>query len=258
MIKRKNRSKTWIRALSCVILLLIGVIAAVAIDYFWGDIENIWVAIMFELAFTVITVFGVSGLWEVLGKRAFAEEVLELAGVASDIQKSGIIAFYENFTDIKWSEIFDGAKKVSLMFTYAYSWRSNNRQELKDISAKKGSQLIVVLPDYKISEVCDMCDRDFLYGKYAEEGSENAQKSTESEIKKAIEDLKKLNANVYLYQGNLKTTYYFFDDKCIIAPFKHGKDKYCVPAILCREGGTLYEFCKKDLEQAIKKSRQEK
>lgn len=87
MKKSKNRCKTWIRALSCVILLLIGVIAAVAIDYFWGDIDNICVAIMLELAFTVITVFGVSGLWEVLGKRAFAEEVLELAGIASNLQQ---------------------------------------------------------------------------------------------------------------------------------------------------------------------------
>lgn len=86
MKKSKNRSTTWIRALICVIILLIGIISAVAIDYFWGDIENIWVAIVFELAFTVITVFGVSGLWEVLGKRAFAEEVLELAGIASDLQ----------------------------------------------------------------------------------------------------------------------------------------------------------------------------
>lgn len=257
MKKSKNRCKTWIRALSCVILLLIGVIAAVAIDYFWGDIDNICVAIMLELAFTVITVFGVSGLWEVLGKRAFAEEVLELAGIASNLQQSGIVGFYEKFTDIKWSEIFEGTKEVSLMFTYAYSWRNNNRQELKDVSSKKNSRLIVLLPDYSIPEVCDMCDRDFLYGKHAEDGSENVQKNTESKIKKAIEDFKKLNADIYLYPSNLKTTYYFFDDKCIIAPFKHGKDKYCVPAILCREGGALYEFCKNDLEQAIKKSRKE-
>lgn len=185
MKKSKNRCKTWIRALSCVILLLIGVIAAVAIDYFWGDIDNIWVAIMLELAFTVITVFGVSGLWEVLGKRAFAEEVLELAGIASNLQRSGIVGFYEKFTDIKWSEIFEGTKEVSLMFTYAYSWRNNNRQELKDVSSKKNSRLIVLLPDYSIPEVCDMCDRDFLYGKHAEDGSENAQKNTESEIKKS-------------------------------------------------------------------------
>ena len=208
MKNSKNRSKTWIRALICIIIFLIGILGAVAIDYFFGDIENIWVAIFFELAFTVTTVFGVSGFWEILGKRAFAEEVLELAGIASDIQKSGIIGFYEKFTDIKWSEIFDGTKEVSLMFTYAYSWRNNNRQELKDVSAKKNSSLIVVLPDYSIPEVCDMCDRDFLYGKHAEDGSENAQKNTESEIKKAIEDFKKLNADIYLYPGNLKTTYY--------------------------------------------------
>ena len=257
MKKSKNRSTTWIRALIYIIILLVGIIVAVAIDYFFDDIENIWVAIGFELAFTLITVFGVSGLWEVLGKRAFAEEVLELAGIASDLQKSGIIGFYEKFTDIKWNEIFDGAKEVSLMFTYAYSWRNNNRQELKDVNDRKDSQLIVLLPDYKISKVCDMCDRDFSYGKYAGKGSENAKKKTASEIKKAIEDFKKLNAKIYLYPGNLKTTYYFFDDKCIVAPFKHGKDKYCVPAILCKEGGSLYEFCKKDLEQAIDKSRKE-
>ena len=257
MKKGKNSSKTRIKVLICIIVLLIGIIVAVAIDYFFGDIENIWVAIGFELAFTFISVVGVSGLWEMLGKRDFAEEVLELAGVAGDIQKSGIIGFYEKFTDIKWDEIFNGAKEISLMFTYAYSWRNNNRQGLKDVSNKKNSQLVVLLPDYSIPEVCDMCDRDFLYGHHAEKGSENAKKTTENEIKQAVEDFKKLNADIYLYPGNLKTTYYFFDDKCIIAPFKHGKDKYCVPAILCREGGALFEFCKKDLEQAMHKSRKE-
>ena len=83
------------------------------------------------------------------------------------------------------------------------------------------------------------------------------KKIRRAKSKKAIEDFKKLNADIYLYSSNLKTTYYFFDDKCIIAPFKHGKDKYCVPAILCREGGALYEFCKNDLKQAIKKARKE-
>lgn len=100
----------------------------------------------------------------------------------------------------------------------------------------------------------DALDMDFHYGAYAFERSEDKNKSSAQLIKDAAEFFLKLNATVMIYHGNIKTTYYLMDDKCIYAPFKHSKEKSSVPSILCCENGSFFEFCKRDIESIIEQS----
>lgn len=194
-----------------------------------------------------------SGAWEAHSKRAFAKEVLELAGISNNYIESGIQNVYKEFTDINWNELLLNTKNAVFFFTYAYSWRSNNRTALK-AAHEQGTKITVILPDYKSKTITDALDMDFHYGAYAFEGSEDKNKSSAQLIKDAAEFFLKLNATVMIYHGNIKTTYYLMDDKCIYAPFKHSKEKSSVPSILCCENGSFFEFCKRDIKSIIAQS----
>ena len=91
-----------------------------------------------------------SGAWEAHSKRAFAKEVLELAGISNNYIESGIQNVYKEFTDINWNELLLNTKNAVFFFTYAYSWRSNNRTALKaaheqgtKITNQKPSQMLL-------------------------------------------------------------------------------------------------------------------
>mgnify|MGYP003298955964 CR=1 FL=1 len=118
----------------------------------------------------------------------------------------------------------------------------------------QGTDVTIILPDYNNSQIVDALNNDFKYAKYAKKDSENATKDVKNLIKEAEEYFTDFGASVKLYNGNIKSTYYVVDDKCIFAPFKHGSKKSSVPAILCKEGGSLFEFCKRDITSILEES----
>lgn len=212
------------------------------------------IIIFFKNMFSSLaTIAFFSGAWEILSKKSFAKEVLELSGVSANYIDSGIVCVYREFTDIEWKTLFKDSKKVICFFTYAYSWRSNNRSALNTLK-EQGTSVTIILPNYKNDCVVDALNKDFKYGKYAQLDGDGASKDVKTLIQEAEVYFKQLGATVKLYDGNIKTTYYLIDDKCIMAPFKHGGKKYSVPAILCKAGGTLFEFCRSDIDSIIEES----
>lgn len=255
----KNTTKTHLSIAVWCIIGLVLLLLTFWLNYFleligkpeWN--KSVFVIIANNVLPSLATIAFLSGAWEAHSKRAFAKEVLELAGVSNNYVESGIQNVYKEFTDINWNELLSKTQNAVFFFTYAYSWRSNNRTALK-AAHEQGTKITVILPDYKSKIITDALDMDFHYGAYATEGSEDKNKSSAQLIKEAAEYFLKLDATVLIYPGNIKTTYYLMDDKCIYAPFKHSKEKSSVPSILCCEGGTFFEFCKRDIESIIEQS----
>lgn len=257
---KKNTTKTRFAVALWVIGGLILLFLAVLLNYLieisnhpeWN--KSFFVIIANNVLPALATIAFLSGAWEARSKRAFAREVLELAHVSDNYIQSGIKYVYKEFTDITWDDLFIGAKEVVFFFTYAYSWRNNNRTALK-LLQKQGTKITVIMPDYTNEKITDALDMDFHYGEHADRQSKEKDKNSRKLIEEAKEYYEKIGANLLFYPGNIKSTYYMIDDKCIYAPFKHSEEKSNVPAFLCVEGGTLFEFCKKDLESIIKQSK---
>ena len=129
---------------------------------------------------------------------------------------------YKEFTDIDWKVLFKDSKNVICFFTYAYSWRSNNRSALNMLK-EQGTSITIILPNYNNDSVVDALNQDFKYGKYAQSGEDGISKEVKNLIQEAETYFKNFGATVKLYNGNIKTTYYLVDNKCIMAPFKHGE-----------------------------------
>ena len=210
--------------------------------------------IYINVASAIASIMLVSGIWEVKSKRSFAEEVLELSNISDSYIKSGIISIYKDFNDVIWEDFFTSSKKVTLFLTYGHSWRSRNRKVL-EMLRDKGVELKVVLPNYKDTALMDAFDKDFGYSKFSKNQSAPPA-STAERIREAEQDFKQVGATVVFYSSHIRSTYYFSDDKCIFAPFKHGEKKLCVPAILCQAGGSFFEFCKNDMDNILKEAKE--
>lgn len=255
----KNTTKTKLWAAGWIILGLVFLVLPFILDYILDSIghpelsNNIIILLINNIFPALATIAFLSGAWEMLSKRSFAKEVLELSKVSDNYINSGIIHVYKDFTEIDWKELFRDSKKVTCFFTYAYSWRSNNRAAL-DMLKKQKTDVTIVLPDYNNNEIVDALNNDFKYAKYAEPNSENASKDVKNLIKEAEEFFIDFGATVKLYDGNIKSTYYLVDDMCVFAPFKHSNKKSSVPAILCKESGSLFEFCERDMASIIEVS----
>ncbi len=255
----KNTTKTKLWAAFWIIAGLVLITFPFILDYFLETVcaldydNNIFVTIINSVFPSLATIAFFSGAWEVLNKKSFAKEVLELSGVSDNYIDSGIEYVYNEFTEIEWKKLFKDSKRVTCFFTYAYSWRSNNRSALNMLK-EQGTDLTIILPDYNNNDIVNALNHDFAYAEYALPDSAGATKDVKNLIKEAESFFKNLGANVKLYSGNIKSTYYLIDDKCIIAPFKHGHKKTTVPAILCKKGGTLFDFCLKDIKAIIEES----
>lgn len=256
---KKNTTKTCLAVARWGIVGLILLLFTVLLNYFIEinhpeRSRSFLIILANNVLPALATMAFLSGAWEAYSKRAFAREVLELAHVSENYVQSGIIHVYKEFTDINWNELFIGAKEAVFFFTYAYSWRSNNRTALK-LLQEQGTKITIILPDYANKEITDALDLDFHYGAHADENSKEKDKSSCQLIEEAIEFFEKMNADILLYPGNIKSTYYRIDDKCIYAPFKHSKEKSSVPAFLCDSSGTLFNFCQRDIDSIIKQSK---
>jgi hypothetical protein len=246
--------KTYCRAAIFAIIGMILLISVFLINYLCPGSTNIIVLIYINTASAVASIMLISGVWEVKSKRSFAEEVLELSEVSDSYIKSGITSVYKDFNDINWENFFKSAKKVTIFLTYGHSWRSRNRNALKMLK-NRGVEMTVVLPNYKDSALIDALDKDFRYSCFSDDKS-FSKASTSERIREAEKDFKALGATVLFYSSHIRSTYYFADDRCIFAPFKHGKEKLCVPAVLCQNGGSFFEFCKNDMDNILKDAKE--
>lgn len=128
---------------------------------------------------------------------------------------------------------------------------------------KRGGTLTVILPDFNVDTIMDSLDYSFKYGKYSlsDRGNavdvkenENSKLSVRARIKEAADTYIHLGAKVYLYKGDIRTTYYLFDHTCVFAPFNHCKTKQFVPGIMAESGKCFYEFCKLDIDEILQQS----
>lgn len=252
--KCKNTSKTKMKAAVCIIFALLLIIGTITLDYYFSQKGDVYIIILINALPAIASIIGISGAWELFGKKSFAEEVLELSKVSDSYIKSGIVAVYDDFNDIEWGSILENVEHLTLFFVYAYSWRSRNYQYLEKLK-NKGTKIRVILPDIRKEVITNSFDYDFGYGKYANPGSGKNNKFTKELIFEAIDHFRKLDAEIFLYPGSIRTTYYLIDETCVMAPFNHsGQERFHVPAVICKLEGNLYEFCKKDLEYIINQS----
>jgi len=191
-------------------------------------------------------------LWEFWGRRAFLDEVLAKVQLSDDIRSAGLQKIVPSFhTGINWQSYFPKVKELDILFAYGRTWRATHLEELQRLARKKGARIRVVLPDPDDPLTVGELARRFEY--------------TTSELAKyvrdAVETFKELRTlagrdgaeiDLWFFQGTQQFSYYRFDTIAIVALYTHRRARDPVPAIICEEGGSLFEFVRQDFDALVR------
>jgi len=195
-------------------------------------IKNLLLATLGSL---VVSTF-LLALWEIVAKKSFAEEILELADISSNINASGLEQVYVNFKEINWREIIESCDKMTIAFAYGQTWRNSHSDVLAAIPEKDGS-LIVYLPNFEDIAVVDSLSRRFS----------TSSEEAATRIRESANFFHDIGATVYLFSGTFQSSYYIIDKMAIMSFYNHHKSKNEVPAIRSNSSGNLFKFIEEEI-----------
>lgn len=188
---------------------------------------------------TIIASVSLAVLWELIGRRAFTREILETATYAADIEAAGIVRIGTQYlTDPKWDDLFRGVSKLDIFFAYGRTWRNSNLSNLRQFAARSGCRLRVFLPNPDDPQTVSVLAKRFS----------KPEDVLQADISEAAEEFKNLTQSdgaqieVYYRAGDSLFSCYRFDQTAILTLYAHQQKRVDVPTVVCRSGGTLYEF----------------
>lgn len=79
------------------------------------------------LGSALIVSVALGAMWELVGKRAFAREILERARTSADIEAAGLTRIGNRYLDDPdWEQLFRTVRKLDVLVAYARTWRNSN------------------------------------------------------------------------------------------------------------------------------------
>jgi hypothetical protein len=256
--KRDKRSVR--RALSdqtSYLIALVVVVAGLGLLYIAGR-ASLWThrsgaqAFVNQLGSLLIVAVGLAVLWDWRGKRALAEEVLEKAQLAADLTNAGIKRVTNQYIrEVDWQEYFRTVSKLDIFFAYGRTWRRTHYDQLQAVAARPEGRIRVILPDpsdagtvERLAHRFSMTDADLV-----------------SAIKEARDDFVGLkqaggaSVSVMYRSGDPTFSCYRFDHLAILTLYSHSRKRVLIPTFVCVDGGTLYDFLRKELDELIGQAR---
>lgn len=215
------------------ILVCLGLMIVFNLDWIKDDvIKNI---ILSVLSSFIVSAF-LLGLWELFAKKSFAEEILNLADISSNIRASGLEQVYINFKDIDWREAIRNCDELTVVVAYAKTWRNSNSDVLTELVKRKGT-LTVYLPNFNDINILSDLARRFT--------------TTTDDVKQLILESADfyfdIGATVHLFSGTFSNSYYIIDKVAIMSFYNHHHARGEVPALRTNSSGSLYKYIENEI-----------
>ncbi|MDH6608874.1 hypothetical protein M2164_004509 [Streptomyces sp. SAI-208] len=208
-----------------------------------------------QLGGLAIVSVGISLLWELVGRRAFFNEMLEVHKLKNDVVESALESIGTDYTKaLDWSLAISNARQLDVFSAWANTWRNQNRSALSVLIAKNNSKLRVFVPDPTDRNCVKALAGRFGYTELEAKGK----------ITEAIEGYKQLDGTTPSGRVEIWTspvyrvfTSYRIDDRIVVTLYHHATgQRASVPVLVCREGGSLFRFFENDLEVVLNASKQ--
>jgi hypothetical protein len=240
---------------SAVIVSLIFVLFGGVLLYLsgWGPIgdSQSWSAFLSQLGGLILATGLITFAWDLVGRRAFADEVLAKAKLSADVVESGITRVTNQYLeDVAWADLFQDVKKLDIFVSYGNTWRNSHRARLEQAAARSDCTIRVFLPDYRHEPTMAV-----LADRFSMTTTELSTK-----VQEAMRDFKALatpggaTVEVYLREGDLVFTAYRFDSKAVLTLYTHQKRRTQVPTFVMTSGA-LFGYVQQELD-AIKQQSQ--
>ncbi|MCU7724562.1 hypothetical protein ODJ79_12615 [Actinoplanes sp. KI2] len=188
----------------------------------------------------LIVTAGFSMLWELMGKRAFARELMESWRTSADLEAAGIKRVTDQFYDATlWEDCFKGVEKLDIFVAYANTWRRMHMAKLKEVAKKSSGRIRVYLADPD-----DDLTMKTLSARF--ETTPDDLRKKIAETKDEFESLRVpggASIEVWYWAGDRVFTFYRFDNTAVFVPYKHSEGRSSsLPTIACRNGGLIFQF----------------
>jgi len=202
-----------------------------------------------ELGVLLFATVAIAVLWDVVGKRAFADEILAKANMSRDLADAGIDVVTTSFQDkrIVWEDLFKNACKLDIFVSYAHTWRNTNLERIDSMLSDSDAKVRVVLPDPDDKEIVRA-----LATRY-----ESKPEDVEREITtaKAFFEHRKSKAKgrveIYFVRMLPLFSFYRFNNKVVFALYNHRTGRLPVPTFVADEDGFLFKYFTEEIEGII-------
>jgi hypothetical protein len=209
-------------------------------------------ALFAQLGALLVAAVAIGLLWELVGKRALASEIFEVARVGTDVRNAALLRIGTSYLDdVDWEGYFATVDKLDIFVAYGRTWRGANFHRLRNVAARPSSRIRVYLPNPH---------DDGLMAQLAVRFNMRAD-DVKARVLEARREFTELrvdgggNLTVFYHDGDPLFSCYRFDKTAILTLYSHTRERQNVPTIVCRDGGTLYDFVRKELQAIEQQSR---
>jgi hypothetical protein len=254
---KPSQSRPYLTITTLKILLVSIIVAALGgfLIYLGGAFPQYWKthaginALVDNLGALLVISVALGLLWELVLKRSFTRELLETVNSTNDLDRAGIISIgTQSLQDSQWETLFKNVRELDIFVAYGNTWRNAHLSQLQDLAKRKNSHVKVYLADPNNELTLQvLAARTSL--------SADAVKQKIIEAKNGFDALRVrggANIDVCYFPSSRVFTLYRFDDQAVLELYQHAKVKTSdFPTLVCRKGGTFYDFLESEID-AIK------
>ena len=191
--------------------------------------------------------------WELLGKRAFSEELIAKVQLRSDVVASGLQRVTDQYLeDVEWADLIKGSQKVDIVVHYANTWRRTHTKRLEAVAANNKARIRVFLPDPEDSETLATLQRRF----------NRPADDIRKDIQEAITEFKQMHnpdgadLRIYVRAGDMVFSCYRFDARAVLALYSHSRERRSDVPTFVVGSGSIWSFVYHEVQSILTQSRQ--
>lgn len=243
--RRINDLTTWI-------IVLVAVLAGVLLLVLATQLpDNGWLQTVVEQAGgTVLVAALLTVAYDLVGRRALASEVMEIAELSGDIQQAGLERVGANYQAVEWDRLLK-ADKVDIYLGLGRTFYSVHSTALQAAAAKPTTRMRVILADPTDDAAVECMATRFT--RTTEQVKADIRSATDSFVALARGAIGTIE--VYHRPGEPLNALYRFDNQAVITLYSHRRAHGEVPYIVCRSGGSLYDFVRDEFSKLIEQGR---
>jgi hypothetical protein len=239
------------------LLMLVPITAAGTGFLFWSQFSEAWhhpirAVVLREIGVLLFATVALTLVWDLVGKRAFADEILAKANMSRDLADAGIDVFTSDFRDnrIPWPELFKCSNKLDIFVSYASTWRNIHLSEIERLLSRQDGHIRVILSDPTNEDLLASLakrfgkEKDFLKKQIEESIAFWRERNQQSKRSEGDAD----KVEIYLTDTAPFFTFYLFSTKAVAAFYNHRSGRIPVPAFVCDEDGYMFRYLSEEFE----------
>lgn len=210
-------------------------------------------AVLNDLGGVLFASVALAVFWDLVARRRFATEMFETAGVGVDVLGAGLTHIGMRYLkDLDWDVLLAGARELDIFVTYGRTWRNTHSDRLTQLArTRKDARIRVFLPDPDNAE-----DLAVLSKRFAMTAADLATAIKESRtFYSALDNGDGATVEVYQRSGVTSFSCYRVDDHAVVTLYSHLRERTAVPTLVCKKGGSLYDFVVTELDAIRAQSR---